>query len=165
MRRSWIAAATVALLCLLIAEKPAAAASRNSSGNIVIVFKDGHRQSFNMADIDRIEFPGSTGGSKSSADLPPRGRFFGKWEVGDGVGNTFTITLREDGTALRSLRDMRGHWSYVNGEAQITWDDGAKDAIRRVGNQYHKCAYGPGKPFTDQPDNETEAHNTTPRPI
>ena len=31
---------------------------KNGSGQIVIVFKDGHRQSFNMGEIARIEFPG-----------------------------------------------------------------------------------------------------------
>lgn len=165
MRASILAAGIAGLLSLSALAVPASAASKGNTGNIVIVFKDGHRQSFNLADIDRIEFPGSSSGSKSAADLPPRGRYFGKWEVGDGVGNNFTITLREDSSAYRSLGNEHGKWAYVNGEAQITWDDGAKDAIRRVGNQYHKCAYGNGKPFTDQPDNETDAHNTSPHPI
>ena len=39
------------------------------------------------------------------------------------------------------------------------------DAIRRVGGKDQKFAYHAGKTFTDEPDNVTEAHNTSPRPI
>ena len=31
---------------------------KNNSGSIVIVFKDGHRQSFNLSDVARVEFAG-----------------------------------------------------------------------------------------------------------
>lgn len=146
-----------------------AATPKTSAGTIVIIFKDGHRQTFNLADIDRVEFPGS---ATTSADTqpynpawPPRGRYFGKWEAGDGNGGTFTITLRESGEAFRSIGDMRGKWVYVNGEAHITWDDGAMDAIRKVGNRFEKSAYSAGKSFTDTPDNVAEAHNTAHQPI
>ena len=88
-----------------------------------------------------------------------------RWEVGDGAGNNFYITLKENGEAYRSLREVHGKWSYVNGEAQIRWDDGAQDAIRRSGSSFQKFAYSAGKSFTDVPDNVTEAHNTSPRPI
>jgi hypothetical protein len=145
------------------------AAQKPAPGTIVIVFKDGHRQSFNLSDIDRVEFGGSGGvvasGDVSSAGLPSRGRFFGKWECGDGNGGTFYITLNEDGSAWRSLRSIAGHWSYVDGEARVTWNDGAQDAIRKVGRQYQKFAYVKGKLFTDDPDNVTAARNTTPHPI
>jgi hypothetical protein len=102
-----------------------------------------------------------------SANLsgPSRGHFLGKWEVGDGAGSNFYITLREDGDAMRSMGDVHGKWVYVNGEAQVTWDDGPEDAIRRVGSQYQKFAYKAGKAFTDIPDNVTSARNTTPKPI
>jgi hypothetical protein len=141
---------------------------RNGSGQIVIVFKDGHRQSFSMADIARIEFSGGapvadTGPIPPGA--PPRGHFLGKWEVGDGAGSRFTITLNEDGTAWRSLRQVRGRWSYVNGEARVKWDDGAQDCIRRVDGQDKKFAYRAGKQFTDEPDNVTEARNTSRGPV
>jgi hypothetical protein len=53
---------------------------------------------------------------------------------------------------------------YVNGEAQITWDDGAKDAIRKVGSKYQKYAYSADKSFSDPPDNVTSAQNTNPKP-
>jgi hypothetical protein len=89
----------------------------------------------------------------------------GKWECGDGNGSNFYITLKESGDALRSIGDVRGRWVYVNGEARVTWDDGAQDAIRKVGSRYQKFAYHQGKSFTDQPDNVTNARLTTPRPI
>ncbi len=134
-------------------------------GTIVLVFKDGHRQSFNLADIARVEFTGAAEAAAASPDVPTRGRFFGKWVVGEGNGDTFLITLKDDGEALRSLGDMHGKWTYVNGEARITWDDGAQDAIRRAGSKFQKYAYSAGKSFTDTPDNVTSAVNTTPKPI
>lgn len=144
-------------------------ASKGGPGSIVIVFKDGHRQSFSLADIARVEFPGEGGASdvsSSSPGMPPRGHFLGKWEVGDGTGSNFYITLNENGDAIRSLGgDVHGRWVYVNGEALITWDDGAMDAIRKVGSRDQKSAYKAGKSFTDKPDNIANARNTTPRPI
>jgi hypothetical protein len=161
----------LSLLCLTFAASHAAppAGQKAAPGTIVIVFKDGHRQTFNLSDIDRVEFGGSGGiaasGESSSPGQPSRGRFFGKWECGDGSGGTFYITLNEDGSAWRSLRSIAGHWVYVDGEAHVTWNDGAQDAIRKVGSQFQKFAYAAGKQFTDDPDNVTGAHNTTPHPI
>jgi len=152
------------LLCLAISLAPTskAAPQKATAGAIVIVFKDGHRQTFNLSDIDRVEFAG--GAPEASADnfgprAPSRVRFFGKWECGDGQGNNFYITLNEDGTAFRSIGDVRGHWEYVDGEAHIRWNDGRQDAIRKSGSQYFKFAYGSGKSFTDDPDNVAPAHN------
>ena len=144
--------------------------SKNAAGQLVIVFKDGHRQTFNFADVARIEFSGTGGTSvvdsgPTPAGAPPRGHFLGKWEVGDGSGGTFYITLDDDGTAWRSLHRVHGKWAYVNGEARVTWDDGAMDAIRRIDGKYEKFAYRAGKTFTDEPDNVTDAKNTSPRPI
>jgi len=137
---------------------------KSSSGSIVIVFKDGHRQSFNLADVERIEFPGATAAA-TGENQAPRGRYVGKWEVGDGAGNNFTITLNEDGSAFRTLGDVHGRWNYANGDALITWDDGNQDAIRRSGSRYQKFAYSAGKSFTDKPDNVTAARNLMPKPI
>jgi len=143
------------------------AAPKVSSGAIVIVFKDGHRQTYNLSDIDRVEFAGTLPAPADSYNLsiPSRGRFIGKWECGDGQGNDFYITLNEDGTAFRSIGDVRGHWEYVDGEARVTWEDGRQDAIRKYGSQFLKFAYGEGKSFTDDPDNVAHARNTTPHPI
>jgi hypothetical protein len=140
-------------------------ADTNAPGTIVIVFKDGHRQAFNLADIARIEFPGGAEAMAGSALLPPRGQYVGRWLVGDGNGGTFSITMDESGDAERSLHKVHGTWVYVHGEARVTWDDGAQDAIRKVGAKFQKYAYKAGKSFTDAPDNVTSAENTTPKPI
>jgi hypothetical protein len=134
---------------------------------LVIVFKDGHRQSFNLSDIARVEFPADAVSPAASgpAVAPSRGRFFGRWKVGDGAGRRFFITLEESGDAWRSLHHVHGRWTYVDGEARITWDDSAQDAIRKTASGYQKFAYGAGKSFTDKPDNVTAAQNTTPHPI
>jgi hypothetical protein len=140
----------------------------SSSGQLIVVFKDGHRQSFNMADISRIEFPGGSAAADAGATpsgAPPRGHFLGNWEVGDGSGGTFTIRLNDDGSAWRSLHRVHGHWAYVNGEARVTWDDGAQDCIRRVGGEDKKFAYRAGKAFTDEPDNVAEAKNKNRGPV
>ena len=170
MRNSLIVVGVSALLLLSVPSAfSAPAPAKSSAGTIVIVFKDGHKQSFNLADIERMEFPGRATASTDSAPYnpawPPRGSYFGKWETGDGSGGTFFITLKENGQAHRTLNAVDGHWVYVNGEAQITWNDGAMDAIRKVGNSFRKYAYGAGKSFTDKPDNEGEAHNTVAKPI
>lgn len=140
-----------------------------NAGQIVIVLKDGHRQSFNLSDVARIEFPSGGTALADAGPLPPgappRGHFLGKWEVGDGAGNTFFITLNDDGSAWRSLRSIHGRWTYLNGEARVTWDDGAEDCIRRIDGRDQKFAYHAGKSFTDEPDNVTEARNTSPRPL
>jgi hypothetical protein len=171
MRKMVGVAGLVTMLCFAVpssfAKTPTA--SKSGSGTIVIVFKDGHRQSFNLSEIARVEFPGTgdVAGDTSAGNslLPSRGRFLGKWEVGDGSGSYFYITLQEDGNAMRSLGNVHGRWAYMDGEARVTWDDGAQDAIRKVGSRYQKFAYASGKSFTDDPDNVTSAHNTTPRPI
>jgi hypothetical protein len=147
--------------------KPPAPAK--SSGTIVIVFKDGHRQSFSLSDIERVEFPvpalSASDTAPANLDAPPRGHYVGKWECGDGNGSTFFITLKDSGDATRSIGDVHGRWVYINGEARVTWDDGAQDAIRKIGSRYQKSAYHQGKSFTDEPDNVTTAKLTTPRPI
>ena len=170
--RKFIGSAAMAAIFLLAHSAGSAAApppARSSSGTIVIVFKDGHRQSFNLSDIERVEFPGATVAGNAttpvSPDAPPRGHYIGKWECGDGNGGTFYITLKENGDAQRSIGDVRGRWDYVNGEARVTWDDGAQDALRKVGSHYQKSAYHAGKAFTDQPDNVANARLTNPKPI
>lgn len=169
MRKFIVVLAAGILILLDGLNATAQARAKNAAGQVVIVFKDGHRQAFNLTDIARIEFPG---GNAPVADAgptppgaPPRGHFVGKWEVGDGAGNTFYITLNDDGSAWRSLHRMHGRWAYVNGEARVTWDDRAQDCIRRTDGRDQKFAYRAGKSFTDDPDNVTDARNTSPRPL
>jgi hypothetical protein len=166
--RKFLGAASLATLLLLTVSSSFAApppANKTTSGQIVIVFKDGHKQSYNLADIERVEFPTAEVASSANTSGPSRGHFIGKWEVGDGAGNTFYITLSEDGNAVRSMGGVHGKWTYVNGEAQVTWDDGPQDAIRKVGSHFQKFAYESGKQFSDVPANVTNARNITPKPI
>src|ERR1039457_3643562 len=128
MRKIVSVAGLVGVLLLLGAGGFAQGKASKSGGDIVIVFKDGHRQSFKLADIARVEFAGSStavaNAGPANPSAPPRGHFFGKWEVGDGTGDKFYITLKENGDAWRSLGDVGGKWVYVNGEARVTWNDG-----------------------------------------
>jgi hypothetical protein len=147
---------------------PASQAQSGPAGNtLVLVFKDGHRQRVNLDLLERLEFPGPVPAGLLSTPGPSRARFLGKWEVGEGNGENFYITLREDGTAERTMngiRHERGQWEYRNGEAQVTWDDGWQDCIRKVGSQFKKYAYSEGKPVTGEPDNVTNARNLTQNP-
>jgi hypothetical protein len=119
-----------------------------------IVYKDGHREKIS-GEIDRIEF-----GEPETAMTPGRSHFIGKWEVGEGNGGKFFITLDADGDARKTLGPPHGTWTLVDGEAHIAWDDGWHDAIRKVGTRHEKLAYEPGKTFGDPPSNVTTAVNT-----
>lgn len=129
--------------------------------SLVIVFKDGRQQTFSMTDIARIEFRGTT--SQATPGVG-RGRFLGKWRVGNGAGGHFFITLEPSGEATKSIGAAHGTWTVVGGEARISWDDGWHDAIRRVGDKYQKVAFSPEKKFTDTPSNVADAENTSPQP-
>jgi hypothetical protein len=149
----------------------AAPVSAEQDGAVVIVFKDGHRQSIPASTITAMEFKSAAGVVTPIAIpalvAPGKGVFAGKWLVGQGsnTSSTFYITLEESGVARKSIGEAHGTWVYVNGEAQVSWDDGWHDAIRRVGDKYEKFAYGPGHSFTSTPDNVTEARNISPKPI
>jgi len=126
-----------------------------------VVYKDGHQDKISAADISRIEFESSA----LSAMTPGRNHFVGKWEVGEGNGGRFFITLDADGDARKSIGSSHGTWTLVDGEARISWDDGWHDAIRKVGTKHEKRAFEPGRSFDDPPSNVTAAINTQPRPI
>jgi hypothetical protein len=127
-----------------------------------IVYKDGHQEKISTADIARIEFEPSVAGA-----LPPsRAHFIGKWEVGEGNnGGRFYITLDADGSARKTLGASHGTWTLVDSEARIAWDDGWHDVIRKVGTRHEKVAYEPGKTYDEPPSNVTAARNTQPKPI
>jgi len=171
MRLNQRVAGLAAIVCLAlpVGFAHAASAPKSGHGTLVIVFKDGHRQSYNLSEIERVEFPAAAPVASApvpgSSQLPSRARFLGRWEVGEGNGSNFIITLKENGDAVKSIGDTRGRWVYVDGEAQITWDDGWQDAIRKVGASFQKFAYRSGKSFTDTADNVAKARNTTPHPI
>lgn len=153
----------VAMTLLMIAA-PAATPKQNPAkdagqSSILIVFKDGRQQSFPLADIARIEFSAPA----SSVLAVGSARFLGDWKVGDGNGGTFVITLKPDGQAHKTNGGGGdGTWKAVNGEAQVSWDDGWHDVIRKAGNKYEKAAYAPGKSLTEEPSNVAEAVYTEP---
>jgi len=150
-RTIWVIAA---LTAAFIGGSPTAkAASQDDRNSIVIIFKDGHQQSFPVADVARIEFTSPT--SIAALSLPAR--FVGKWKVGNGAAGSFLITLQRNGEANKTIGGPHGTWTVVDGEARITWDDGWRDAIRKAGDGYEKAAFEPGKTFSDSPSNVASA--------
>jgi hypothetical protein len=179
---------TSAILSLALAGTLAnATPAADDHGSIVIVFKDGHRQSFAVAEIARLDFKAPSvivykdGHQEkiSAADIariefetavsavtPSRAHFVGKWEVGEGNGgSSFFITLEANGDATKSIGASHGTWSLVDGEARVAWDDGWHDVIRKVGTKHEKLAFAPGKSLDGTPSNVTAARNTQPKPI
>ena len=139
----------LALVCTTASQGQNSASSSNSKArrSVTLVFEDGHRQSFPLADVARIEFkdpaeivfkdghrqslPLSEAAriefSTSAVSASPVGRnhFVGKWKVGVGAGaGHFYITLKSDGQATKTLGQRHGSWTVVDGEARISWDDG-----------------------------------------
>lgn len=154
-------------LFLALAAPPAFAAAKDSGNSLVITFKDGHQQTIPLSDIAHIEFKTAPAAADSSrVDLPSRKHYLGKWTVGDNQGHTYIFTLEDSGEAKNNV-DGGGHgtWTYENGEARITWDNGWHDVIRKIGMKYRKYAFEPGKTFGDTPTNEGDAHKTNPEPI
>jgi len=174
-----VLAAGVVLTCV------ATSAAAEAGSSFVITFKDGRQRSFAMAEVVRIDFTtrpeiilkdgrreSFAAADLASIEFDPAGKttlgrnhFVGKWEVGEGTGRNFLITLEPDGSARKTIGSRRGTWSVVDNEARIAWDDGWHDAIRRVGSKHEKRAYAPGKSFSDEPSNVTDARNTNPQPI
>lgn len=142
-----------------------AAAAADDKNSVVITFKDGHQQSYPLSEVSRIQF--KTPSKTTSVALPisaagSAGHFLGRWRCGDGAGHNFIITLDREGHATKSIGSARGTWVVENGEAHVSWDDGWHDAIRKVGNNYEKVAFGPGKTFSDDPDNTADAKSLDP---
>jgi hypothetical protein len=183
VKPAWILVVLMLASASGFAKTGAAAASEES---IVLVFKDGHRKSLDMADVARIEFKTPVTivfkdgreqriaaadiariefEASAGATAADRARFVGKWELGEGNGGNFYATLEANGEARKSKGSSHGTWTVVDGEARISWDDGWHDAIRKVGAKYEKFAYEPGKSFDDTPSNVTAARNTQPKPI
>jgi hypothetical protein len=135
----------------------AAAPVPDDDNSLIIVFKDGHQQTYSMSEIARIEF-------RTANRIEGRGRFLGKWRVGDGAGGHFFITLDSNGEASKTMGSKHGRWTVSDGEARIAWDDGWHDAIRRVGDHYQKVAFAPEKSFNDAPSNVADAQNVEPQP-
>jgi hypothetical protein len=171
MRKPAFSAALLGLLLLTFEGLHANAApvSKEDNVTLVIVFKDGHQQSIPVAAIATMEVKSASGGTTPvvipGTPSPSKRHFVGKWQVGQGNGSSFYITLEENGEAAKSIGEKHGTWTYVDGEAHVSWDDGWHDAIRKVGTKYEKFAYSPGKSFSDTPANVTEAREINAPPI
>ena len=150
----------VALIVLTLAAN--AADDRNS---VVITFKDGHQQNFRCLRCRRSSSRPRTRQLLCPCRSPRLSAPDITWAAG-GVEtarvHNFIITLDRDGHATKSIGSAHGTWTVENGEAHVSWDDGWHDAIRKVGNNYEKVAYGPGKTFSDQPDNIADAKSLDP---
>jgi len=135
-------------------------ATQNDQTSIVITFKDGHQQSFLMADVARVEYKDIGDATVGSE------QFLGKWEAGagDGAGSTFFITFEVDGEASKSIGASHGTWTIVGDEARLSWDDGWHDVIRKVGDKHEKFAFAPGTTFDDKPENVTDARKLDSKP-
>ena len=183
--------AILALVFTTASQGQSSASSSNSNSkarrSVTVVFEDGHRQSFPLADVARIEFKDPAeivfkdghrqslplseaariefGTSAVSASPFGRNHFLGKWKVGIGTGGHFYITLKSDGEARKTLGSGRGTWTVVDGEARISWDDGWHDVIRRAGTGHEKAAFEPGKTFSDEPSNVADATRVDAEPI
>jgi hypothetical protein len=127
---------------------------------VVIVFKDGHQQTFRLADIARIEFSTPT----TAATAANRAHFLGVWKVGIGSGNsgTFLIKLKRDGVAEKTMGSRDGTWTVVNGEARCSWRDGWTDVIRKNGGQWEKAAWAPSSSLDEPPAGVAKAEYTEP---
>lgn len=154
----------------VVAQKTSRSANQGT-GSVVIVFTDGHKQTISTADIARIEFaqPAAAKATANTgtpnASQPGRNHFLGKWRVQEGSGRSrsFFITLKDDGSAEKSIGASHGHWEVVGGEARISWDDGWRDIIRKTGSKHEKFAFEPGRSFSESPSNVTDAQPTEPR--
>ena len=163
-------------------------ASRDPHGSLIVVMKDGRRETIPLAEITKVEFKEADivvfgergqkrfrmsetesfefGTSASTAIAPGRHHFVGKWRVGQGPGaGDFYITLESNGEAHKTLGADHGTWKVVDGEARIAWDDGWHDVIRKVGTKHEKVAFEPGKSLSETPNNVTNAVNTSAEPI
>jgi hypothetical protein len=125
---------------------------------VVIVFKDGHQQTFRLADIARIEFSTLT----TATTAANRAHFLGVWKVGIGGDNsgTFLIKLKPGGVAEKTTGSPDGRWTVINGEARCTWDDGWTDVIRKNGGQWEKAAWSPGSSLDGPPASVAKAEYT-----
>ena len=125
--------AIAAILFIAAAVPSALASPLDNRDPVVIVYKDGHRQTLAAGEIARIDLKAPAtilykdghreklragisttsefSESAASPTVPGRAHFIGKWEVGEGNGDHFFITLNSDGTARNpsAPRTAPGH--------------------------------------------------------
>ncbi len=120
----------------------------------LVILRAGKEEQVPLSDVARIDVNESSGESALG-----RSHFIGRWEVGAGgdAPGTFIITLDRDGKAHKTVGGHRGTWTFVDGTARISWEDGWTDVIVQVGSKYEKRAYESGKPLTGPPTNVAAA--------
>jgi hypothetical protein len=152
------------IVLLGLAALPVPAAAADNGNALVITFKDGHQQSIPLKDVARIEFKSAEASAETQEPVSRASRktFIGKWRAGTGDGREFEFTLEENGNASKNIGSPHGIWSWVNGEAHISWDDGWHDIVRKRGNKFEKIAFPRG--FENHPEKPTEAHKLNPEP-
>ena len=162
----WLGFLGMLLPVAALAATPKTPSKVQSGQSLVIVFKDGHQQSIDASEVDRIEFKSSAGTAIAvDNSAPGRGHFLGKWELGQGNGSNFYVTLDANGQASKSIgNNPHGTWTVVNGEARITWDENSYDAIRKVGGKFLKFWYPDGN-FSGKPNNVAGAEHIESKPI
>ena len=112
-------------------------AEGDDQGRIVIIFKDGHQQSFRVADVARIEFNQPT----RSTSAVSSARFQGRWKVGDGAGGTFYITLKPEGQAEKTLGSPNGTWTATPTTLVVT-PEATPDAGTQATQSFDYCRQG-----------------------
>jgi hypothetical protein len=84
--------------------------------------------------------------------------FEGVWKVTDTGGQSFEITLSDNGAAKANRGEgMVGTWHEEGGAAVITWNTGWTTKIMKEGDKYRKAAYSKGQPLDAKPTNSTDA--------
>jgi hypothetical protein len=165
---------------LLLAGTLSAAAQSKNSSSVTIIYRDHHQQTVSSAEVSRIDFRNDVlvlnrNGREERIPLSQvsnlemheasaeastsRSHYIGKWRVGvdGGASRSFEITLDRDGRAHKTFGPEHGTWTFVDGAARVSWDDGWHDMIIQVGNKYEKRAYEPGKSYDSKPSNVTVA--------
>jgi len=78
--------------------------------------------------------------------------FEGTWNVKDGKGNPFEITLAADGSAKKTGANKgTGKWKEEANAAVITWDDGWTEKITKEGDQYKRAGFKKGASLDGPP--------------
>ncbi len=85
--------------------------------------------------------------------------YFGVWDVTDGAGKHFQITLDPKGAATSTYKGgEKGMWTIHGDKLQINWSNSWRDFIRAVSNdRYQKVAYAPGASLDGKPTNISRA--------
>jgi hypothetical protein len=78
--------------------------------------------------------------------------FRGSWQVGDGGEDGDQIKLRRFGNAWTNrYGGVKGDWYPRSDRATIVWQNGVKETISTVANQFVVMSYNPNQPLSGRP--------------